>query len=167
MTEMTTEEQMDSWKENLAAAMADEQWRLALKFCGWLRYTLSSQGDSDPEIEQTHRQAKEALSKQIAREKTQREHERAQEKEHLRLQGKAMHQIISADWTGAMDSIEVLYQDGANRQDAIRLLRELKMRTGTMQSPRFRQMNQRAATFGKRFDELAERIGGNLLLNKR
>jgi len=141
--------------------MDKEQWRLALNLCSWLRYALSQQGLSDPEVEEVHRRAKEALAEQVTRERT--EHEREEERER-RLLRTVMRQIISADWDGALDSIEVLYQDGANREEAIRLLLELKGRIATLLSPKYRQADQRAAALGKRFDELVERVGGSPLL---
>lgn len=48
---------------------------------------------------------------------------------------------------------------------AIRLLQELKLRMVTLLSPTYRQMDQRAAALGKRFDELVERVSGNPLLD--
>ena len=166
MTEMTTEERIDTWKKELATAMADEQWRLALKFCSWLRYTLSLQGRTDPEVETTHQQAKEALRKQVINEETQQKHGRERKERHRKLQSQVMHRVVSGDGNGALDLIETIYADGVNRQEAIDLLQELKVRSATKLSPRYRQMDQQAATFGKRFDELVERVGGSSSLNK-
>ena len=166
MTETTTEEQIDIWKKELATAIADEQWRLALKLCSWLRYALSQQGLSDPEVEEVHRQAKEALAEQVIREKTRQEREEEHERGLRQLRRTVMHQIVSADWDGALDSIEALYQDGADRREAIRLLQELKVRMATLLSPKYRQVDQRAAALGKRFDELVERVDGDPLLNR-
>lgn len=166
MTETTDEEQIVIWKKELATAMADQQWRLALKFCSWLRYALSLQGRSDPEVEEAHQQTKEALAKQIAREKTQQEREEEHEGRHQRLRSEAMYQIISGNWDGALDSIEKLYQDKADRQEAIHLLQELKARTLTFLSPTYRQRDERAAALGKRFDALVERVGGSPLLSR-
>ena len=164
MTETATGEQIEIWKKELAVAMADQQWRLALKLCSWLRYALSQQTLSDPEVEEVHRQAKEALAEQVTRERTEHEREEERERRLRRLPRTVMRQIISADWDGALDSIEALYQDGANRQEAIRLLQELKLRMATLLSPTYRQMDQRAAALGKRFDELVERVSGSPLL---
>lgn len=166
MTETTNGEQIDTWKKELSTAMADQQWRLALKFCSWLRYALSLQGRSDPEVEEAHQQAKEALAKQIAREKTQQEQEREHHERERRLRNEAMHQIISGNLDGALDSIESLCQDRANHREAIHLLQEFKSRSATMLSPTYRQMDQRAAVLGKRFDELVEQAGGSPLLSK-
>jgi alkanesulfonate monooxygenase SsuD/methylene tetrahydromethanopterin reductase-like flavin-dependent oxidoreductase (luciferase family) len=155
VTETTAGEQIEIWKKELAIAMADEQWRRALQLCSWLRYTLRQQELSDPEMEEVHRQAKEALAKQVSREKTQQQHE----ERHRQLRREIMHQIVSGDWEQALDSIEALYQDGANRQEAIHLLQELKARLPTTLTPEYRQAAQRAA-LGQRLDELVERIGG-------
>ena len=166
MTEMTTEERIDTWKKELATAMADEQWRLALKFCSWLRHTLSLQGRTDPEVETVHQQAKEALRKQVINEKVQQKHEREDKEKHRKLRSEVMHRVVSGDGNGALDLIETIYADGANRQEAIHLLQELKARSATKLSPRYRQTDQQAAIFGKRFDELTERVGGSLLSKK-
>jgi len=166
VTETTAGEQIEIWKEELAAAMDEEQWRLALKLCSWVRYALSQQGLSDPEVEEAQRQAKEALAEQVTREKTQQEHEEERQRGFRRLRRMVMHQIVSGDWTQALDSIEALYQDGANRQEAIHLLRELKARLATLLSPRYRQMDRRVAALGRRFDELAERVGGSTLMSR-
>jgi len=153
---MTAEEQIEIWKKELAIAIADEQWRLALKLCSWLRSTLRQQELSDPEVEAAHRQAKEGLAEQVIREKAQQE----REERHRRLQQQTMYQIISGDREQALDSIEALYQDGANRQETIHLLQELKARLPTMLTPKYRQADQRAAALARRFDELVERVGG-------
>lgn len=166
MTETADGEQIDTWKKELATAMADQQWRLALKFCSWLRYALSQQGLSDPDVEEAHQQAKEALVKQIAREKTLQEREEEHEERHQRLRSEAMHRIVSGDWGGALDSIETLYQGKADRREAIHLLQELKVRTATLLSPTYRQRDERAAALGKRFDALVERVGGSSLLSR-
>ena len=155
MTEMATGEQIDIWKKELAIAMADEQWRLALKFCSWVRYALSQQGLSDPEVEEAHRRAKEALAKQVTREKTQQK----REERHQQLRRQIMYQIVSAHWDQALDSIEALYQDGANRQEAIDLLQELRARLGTSRSSEHRRRDRRAVALNRRFDELMERVG--------
>ena len=138
----------------MAIAIADEQWRLALKLCSWLRYTLRQQELSDPEVEEAHRQAKEGLAEQVIREKAQQE----REERHRRLRRQTMYQIISGEWDQALDSIEALYQDGANRQEAIHLLQEVKARLATMLSPKYRQTDQQAAALGRRLDELVERV---------
>ena len=160
MTETTDGEQIDIWKKELATAMADQQWQLALKFCSWLRYTLSLQEHSDPEVEAAHQQAKEALSKQIAEETTLQEREKERKEKYQRKRPSAMYQIISGNWVGAMDSIETLYQGKADRPEAISLLEALKARTATLLSPTYRQKDERAAMLGKRFDALVELVGG-------
>jgi len=156
VTETTTREQIEIWKKELRIAMADEQWRLALKFCSWVRYVLSQQGLSDPEVEEAHRRAKESLAKQVVREKSQqRREERCQ-----RLRRQTMYQIISGHWDQALDSVEALYQNGANRQEAIDLLQELKARLGTSRPSKHRRRGRRAAALSRRFDEFMERFGG-------
>jgi glutamine synthetase adenylyltransferase len=166
VTETTTEEQIEIWKEELAIAMTGNQWRIALKLCSWLRYALSQQGLSDPEVEEVHRQAKKALAEQVTREKTQQEREEERGRRLRRLRRTVMHQIVSADWDRALGSIETLYEDGANREEALRLLRELKGRLATVLSPQHRQVDQRAAALGRRFDKLVERVGGGPLLSR-
>jgi len=156
VTETTAGEQIEIWKKELAIAMADEQWRRALQLCSWLRYTLRQQELSDTEVEEAHRQAKEALAEQVIREKAQQE----REGRHRQLRHKIMQQIVSGDWEQALDSIEALYQDGTNHQEAIHLLQELKARLPTTRPPEYRQADQRAAALRRRFDELVERVGG-------
>jgi len=51
---MTTGEQIETWKKELVRAMTSRQWRRALQFCSWLRYTLWQQDLSDPEVEEVH-----------------------------------------------------------------------------------------------------------------
>jgi len=149
LTETRAEEQIEIWKDELATAMADEQWRLALQLCSWLRYTLRQQELSDPEVEQAQRQAKEGLAEQVIREKGQQEHEGR----GRQLQRQAMHEILSGDWDRALDLIEALYQHGVNRQEVIHLLQELKNRLPSMSIAEYRQRHQRV-------DELVERVGG-------
>ena len=156
VTETTSGKQVKIWKEELSIAMADRQWRRALQLCRWLRYTLRQQESSDPEVEEAHRQAKEALARQIVRESAQQERERR----HQRLRHQARYQIIYGDWDQALDSIEALYQDGANRQEASDLLQELKVRLAPLLAPTFRRMDRRTAALGERFDELEERVQG-------
>ncbi|NIM04187.1 MAG: hypothetical protein GTN65_00870 [Armatimonadetes bacterium] len=76
VTETTSGKQVKIWKEELAIAMADRQWRRALQLCSWLRYTLRQQELSDAEAEEAHRQAKEALARQVVREEAQQVRER-------------------------------------------------------------------------------------------
>ena len=157
MTERTNEEQVEIWKEELTLAMADRQWRRALQLCSWLRYALRQQGLSDPEVEQVQRQAKESLAQQVTGEKAQQE----RQVKHQQLQRKLVYQIASADWDQAMDSIEALYEDGANRRQVVGLLQELEARmTIILRSPKFRQMDRRTAALSTRFDELVERVSG-------
>jgi len=162
VTETTAGEQIEVWKEELATAMVGQQWRPALKLCSWLRYALQQQGLSDPEVEDAHRRAKEALAEQVIREKTRREHEEGYTEGYLPPRRKIMHQIVSGNWDRALDSIEMFYRDGTNRQEAIDLLQELKARLATLLSPGYRQRDQRAAALGRRFDELVGRIHGGL-----
>ncbi len=163
MNETTDQEPIETWKKELTTAMADQQWRLALKFCSWLRYTLSLQECSDPEVEEAHQQAKGALARQIDREKTLQGLDAERKERYQRMRPSAMCQIISGNWAGAMDSIETLYQGKADRPEAIRLLKELKARTATLLSPTYRQRDERAEALGKRFDALVELVGGGPL----
>jgi hypothetical protein len=164
VAETTTREQIEAWREELAQAVAGQQWRRALQLCSWLRYALWQQGRSDPEVEQVQRQAKAAWAEHVAREKTQQE----RDEEHWRLRRKIMQQIISGDWEQALDSIEAFHQDGANRQGTIRLLEELEKRLGSMLRPKYRQMDQRAAVLGRRFDQLVEQVrdGSSMIESK-
>ena len=156
MPKTTTGEQIEIWKKELATAMAGQQWRRALQFCSWLRYALRQQGLSDPEVEQVQRRAKEALAEKVIKEKVQQE----REGKHRQLRRQTMHQIATGDWHQALDSIEALYQDGANRQEAIDLLQNLKARMAIiLRSPKYQQMDRRAAALSRRFDELVERVG--------
>ena len=117
-------------------------------------------------MEEAHRRAKEALAEQVSREKAQQEREEEHEGRHRRLRRKTMHQIVSGDWNQAPDSIEALYQDGADCQEVIHLLQELEARLATPLFPQYRQVDQRAAVLVRRFDELVERIGGGPLTSR-
>ncbi len=156
MAETTSEEQIDIWKKELAEAMDGQQWRLALKLCSWLRYALHQQGLSDPGVEEAHRQAKEAMARQVIEEKAQQR----REEEHRQLRPKIMSQIIHGKWNMALFSIEVLHQQGAPRRDVLDLLQEFKVRVATFLSPKRRETDPRAAALGPQFDELVERVGG-------
>lgn len=152
----TAEEQIEAWEDNLALAMADQQWRRALQLCSWLRYALGQQESSDPQVEKAHQQAKEGLAEQLVQEKRQ---ERDRE-EHRRRRGAIIEQIAAGRNGQALDSIEILHQEGASRAEIIQLLKELKMHMGRVLSPRYRQANRRAAALGNRFDELEARARG-------
>jgi len=154
VAETTTGEQIKIWKEELAIATADQQWRRALQLCSWLRYAMQQQGLSAPEVEEAHCRAKEALIKQVASEKTQREH-RAR---HRQQQSEIMYQIIAGQWEQALDSVDAFCADGATPREAFGLLQELKARSATLLSSKHRQVNRRAAALGQRFDELWERV---------
>lgn len=157
MPKMTTEEQIDIWKKELALAMADRQWRHALQLCSWLRYALRQRELSDPEVEQARRQAKEELAQQVIGERAQQE----RQVRHQQLHHQIVYQIASADWDQAMDSIEYLYQDGTGSREVTGLLEELEARMAIiLRAPKYQQMNRRAAALSKRFNELAEKIGG-------
>ena len=149
---------MDIWKKDLALAMADRQWRHALQLCSWLRYALRQRElSSDPEVEQARRQAKEELAQQVIGERAQQE----RQVRHQQLQHQIVYQIASADWDQAMDSIEYLYQDGTGSREVTGLLEELEARMAIiLRAPKYQQMNRRAAALSKRFNELAEKIGG-------
>ncbi len=154
MTEETIDEQIKNWKNEMAIAIDNEQWRHALKLCGWLRYALRQQDSSDPEVDAAHRLAKDALAKQLAREKT------ASEK-HRRQRDLTMRQIITGEWKQALTSIEILYKDGTNRQEVIDLLQEFKGRTRTLLTSSWRRVDPQAAALGQRFDELVEQVAGD------
>ena len=150
MTKGTTDEQIKNWKNELAIAMDNEQWQHALKLCGWLRYSLRQQDSSDPDVYELHRQAKDALARQLVREKTVYEKHQKQR-----------HQIISREWEQALTSIEAHYKDGANRQETINLLQEFKGRTRTLLTDNWRQKDPQAAALGRQFDELVEQVAGD------
>jgi hypothetical protein len=154
--DMTAEEQIESWKEELELAMAGQQWRRALQLCSWLRYALGQRGVSDPGVEEIHRQAKAGLAEQVEREKR-----RKREREKLRRRRAGiMEQIDSGRSKQALDSIEGLVQDGASRHEVVQLLEKLRMRMGRVLDPRYRQTNRRAAMLGHRLEELEERAMG-------
>lgn len=154
MSETTIGEQIEIWKEELVLAMTSQQWRRALQLCSWLRYTLRQQELSDPEVEEAHRRAKEALAGQVIREKAQRER-KARYRQRRR---EIMYQIIARQWEQALDSIDAFCADGATPREAFDLLQELKARSAALLSSKHRQVNQRAAALGQRFDELWERV---------
>lgn len=156
---MITSEQVKTWKQELGIAISNKHWKLALKLCSWLRYALLQGGISDPEVEEAHRMAKEALVEQETGEDTWKERE-----ERLRrLKNLAMFQITSGDWVQSLDSIEALLQSGAKPQEAINLLQELKARSATLLSLPYRQTNPRAETLRRRFDELTELVNTDQL----
>ena len=156
MTE-TTKEQIKQWEEELALAMVDRQWRRALQLCSWLRYSLAQQERSDPELEQMHRQAKEALTEQVAQERAQR----VDRREHRRLRLTARRQTASGTWMQALDSIEAFYQKGASQQEAFSLLQELKTRLSDRLLPIHQQLDPRAAALARRFNELLDQVRGD------
>lgn len=153
MTKGTTDEQIKNWKNELAIAMDNEEWQHALKLCGWLRYTLRQQDLSDPDVNEAHRQAKDALAKQLVRENT--VYEQHQKQRHL-----IMYQIISREWDQVLMSIETHYKDGASREETINLLQEFKGRTRTLLTDSWRQKDPQAAVLGRQFDELVEQVAG-------
>lgn len=153
MDEMTAAEQIEVWKEQLAPAMADEQWRHALQLCSWLRYALWQQELSDPQVDEAHRQAKAGLAEQMVGEKKLQRHK---EEQRLRRDG-IMQQIATAQWSQALDSIDAFQKDGADRKELNHLLKELETRMGRVLGLQYRQMNRRAGVLGRRFDELEER----------
>ena len=153
MTKETTDEQVKNWKNEMVIAMDNEEWQHALKLCSWLRYALREQDSSDPDVDEAHRQAKDALAKQLAREET--SYEKQQKQRQL-----IMYQIISREWKQALTSIETYYKDGANRQETINLLQEFKGRTRTLLTDTWRQKDPQAAALGRQFDELVEQVAG-------
>jgi hypothetical protein len=154
VTETTTKEQIGDWKTELALAMDDRQWRRALHLCSWLRYALERQEHSDPELEQTHRQAKKALAQQVAQERALQ----AGQKELRRLRLTARRQTASGTWMQALDSIDAFYQNGASEQEALGLLQELKARLSDRLLPEYRQIDPKAAVLARRFNELLEQV---------
>lgn len=157
MTETTTGKQIEDWKTELALAMANRQWRRALQLCSWLRYTLEQQERSDPEVEQMHRQAKEALAEQVTQERAQQ----ARQKEHRRLRLMAMNQSASGTWMQALDSIEALYQHEASREEALSLLQALKIRLSDRLFATYRQKDPKAAALARRFNEVLDQVRGS------
>ena len=152
MDEMTAEEQIEVWKEQLALAMTDQQWRHALQLCSWLRYALWQQELSDPQVDEAHRQAKVGLAEQMVGEKKRQKQTEAQR----RRRDGIMQQIATAQWSQALDSIDAFHQDGAGRKELTHLLKELQTRMGRVLGLQYRQMNRRAGVLGRRFDELEE-----------
>ena len=153
MDELTAMEQIEAWKEQLALATADEQWRHALQLCSWLRYALWQQELSDPQVDESHRLAKAGLAGLVNKEKSQQRHKEAQR----RRRDAIMQQIATAQWSQALDSIDAFHQDGAGRKELDHLLKELETRMGRVLGLQYRQMNRRAGLLGRRFDELEER----------
>jgi hypothetical protein len=152
-----TDEQIGTWKEELTAAMTDQQWRRALQLCSWLRYALDQQDRSDPETEQMHRQAKEALAEQIAQTRA----EQARQREHQRLRRTAMNQSAAGSWMQALDSIETFHQHGASPQETVGLLQELKVRLSDRLLPTHWQKDPTAARLARRFNELLDQVRGD------
>jgi len=152
----TAEERIEAWRAELEMAMADQQWRRALQLCSWLRYALWQHELSDAQVEAAHQQAKEGLAKQVDAERSQ---QRRQGEQRQRRDG-IMQQIASGQNEQALDSIAILYQDGADRQVVIHLLQELRARMGRLLGPNYRRTNRRAAMLGHRFDELEARARG-------
>ena len=163
MTEATSENNIQNWKEELATAMTGQQWRLALKLCSWLRHELRQQDVSDPEVEETHRQAKEGLAEQMATTKTQQETESEHRRTYQQRRTSIMHLLVAGNWNQALDLIEALHQDGASRHQVVDVLHELNARTASLLSPGYRQVDPRAAALGERFEELVERVQGHPL----
>ena len=154
MAEITTEEQIHIWKEELAVTMTSRQWKRALQLCSWLRYALEQRGHSDPEVEQMHGQAKEALAEQVTRERA----ERVDQREHRRLRRMTSHQINSRTWMQALDSIEALYQSTDDQQETLGLLQHLDEHLTDRLFPAQLQEGTRAAALRLRYAELVERV---------
>ena len=164
MTETTSEQQVQIWKEDLAGAITGQQWQVALKLCSWLRYTLQQEDTSDPEVEEAHHQAKERLADQVTSTAAQQESAPIRARRYEKRRTKIMHQIISGRWEQALDSIEELNQDGIGRHEIVDLLQELRARTASLLAPSYRRVDGRAARLGRRFDDLVQRIHGAPLL---
>lgn len=159
MTEMTNEEQVSNWKTELRSAMDDQQWRQALKFCSWLRYTLDQQGRVDPEVEQIHQRAKEALAEQVMQERAQQERQRMAR----RLQHLYSKQISSCKWMRALDTVESFHRQSTNYRDTLMLLEQLKARLSRQFSFIDWQENPRASAVKQRFNEVVEHIRSDAL----
>ena len=157
MTGTTTGIRVEDWKTELALAMANRQWRRALQLCSWLRYTLEQQERSDPEVEQMHRQAKEALAEQVTQERAQQ----ARQKEHRRLRLTVMNQSASGTWMQALDSIEAFYQHEASREEALSLLQVLKIRLSDRLFATYWQKDPKTAALARRFNEVLDQVRGS------
>jgi hypothetical protein len=153
----TTSKQIEDWKTELALVMVNLQWRRALQLCSWLRYALEQQDRSDPEVEQMHHRAKEALAEQVAQEREQQ----ARQKEHRRLRRTAINHIASGTWMQALDSIEALYRSGANRQETFDLLRELKICLSDRLFTTFWRQDSKAAALAQRFNAILGHVRGD------
>lgn len=137
--------------------MANEQWRRALRLCSWLRYGLEQQEHSDFEVEQMHRRAKEALAKQVSKERAQQAHQ----KEWQRLQNTVMYQSASGTWMPTLDSIALFYQNGASQQQVLDLLQEFKKHlSGQLPSTSSRQ-DPKTAALVRRFNEILAQVRGD------
>ena len=157
MTKTTTSKQIEDWKTELALAMVNLQWRRALQLCSWLRYALEQQDHSDPEVEQMHHRAKEALAEQVAQERAQR----ARQKEHRRLRRTAMDQIVSGTWMQALDSIEALYRSGASQEETLDLLRELKIHLSDRLFTTHWRQDPKAAELARHFNAILGQVRGD------
>jgi hypothetical protein len=154
VTETTTKDQIDSWRAELASAMADQQWQQALKLCSWLRYTLDQQGRTDPKLEPMHQQAKEALADQVAQERAQK----ARQQEHRRLRRMCVRQTDEDRWIPALDNIASLLQHSGDPQDTLSLLQALKTRLSKQLSSSEWRMSAQATAVQERFSEVLEQI---------
>jgi hypothetical protein len=154
MSEATTEEQIETWKTELASAIADKEWRSALQLCSWLRYALDQRGCSDPQVERMHGQAKEALAEQVSRERAAQE--RQSKLEHLRRVSTS--RIVSGHWSQALDAIEAFYNNEASREDTFNLLQTLQDRLSDPLSTAQQPTGSQAAEFKQRFNSLLEQI---------
>ena len=163
MTETTSEEQVQIWKEELATAVTGQQWQLALKLCSWLRHELGQQDASDPEVEEAHRQAKEGLAEHGSTRKTEQESEKEHRRTYQQRRIRIMHQLVAGNWDKALDLIEALHQDGATRHQIVDVLHELSARTASLLSPGYRRVDARAAALGQTLDEFVERVQGGPL----
>lgn len=155
MTNPITEKQINIWKNELATAMDHEQWQIALKFCGWLRYALRQQDSSDPEVDEMQRRAKKALAKQLAK---QLGGEEEAYKMHQKRRSLAMHHIICGEWEQALTLIEALYKDGTDQKEVIDFLQEFKERAKFLLTPSWQREDPQAAALTKRFDKLVEKV---------
>lgn len=155
--EMTNQEQMAAWRQELDQAIDDKQWQRAIQLCSWLRYALWQQESSDPEVDEALHLAKERLAKK----KLQHEKHKQHQKEDRQRRDVILQGIAASQPKEAFDSIEEFYKEGANGQEVIQLLDALKTRFSRMLGSRYRDKNWQAAAFGRRIDELEERARSN------
>ena len=154
MTNIKTGEQIENWKAELTSAMTDQKWRRALQLCSWLRYALDQQGHSDPEIEQMHSHAKEALAEQVK--EKQDTQERQRKLGHLRRMSRS--EIASGQWLRALDTIEAYHDHGASQEEVVDVLQALQDRLSRQLAFTQRPAGIGATEIKQRFNTLLQQI---------